>query len=471
MKNPFRCCFGFRDHHRSSSGRASLRASLVDADSGSGTGVKERSAKEWKRGIKDGGDDDDDFVVSDVIRSPTLTSSLSSSSQTPGPIPFVRVDGSISGKGTISQGTVQSPEALASLLGIAERDARILLPPSSPAAPPPPAALFVRRRRRRRRQRNNETETEETESDDDDSLLLLVALEGVRLSIDCSRNVALVFSSPARPRGALDGCREPGLDDPLIAALADAARVNSCSSSSPLSSSSSSFANPDSFAPAHLMLECALESVCLALEERAGALEAEAVAAGDRLLECVGGSGGGGGRSGGGRGKMKRAATATATTKAATTTKSTFSSSSTTTTTREALEALRRVKGELSDLRAAAARVSGALAPSRSRQRALGVSAPSFSASSSSASSSGRQQRSRKQKQQQEQRRRRSGALPPPNSLPSTSLAWYEEAAEAAAARAGAAASSAETSSAGARGAEAAVRLALRRFGAMGLFI
>ena len=66
MKNPFRCCFGFRDHHRSSSGRASLRASLVDADSGSGTGVKERSAKEWKRGIKDGGDDDDEDLGDNV---------------------------------------------------------------------------------------------------------------------------------------------------------------------------------------------------------------------------------------------------------------------------------------------------------------------------------------------------------------------------------------------------------------------
>ena len=55
MKNPFRCCFGFRDHHRSS-GRESLRASLVAGDFGSGSsGVKERRAEKEgeKRGINE----------------------------------------------------------------------------------------------------------------------------------------------------------------------------------------------------------------------------------------------------------------------------------------------------------------------------------------------------------------------------------------------------------------------------------
>lgn len=403
------CCFGFRGR----SGllqRPGLRASLVvEEEFAGGSDRKEDSAAAAASAQKDKGS------VAVVVPSSTTLTSL------PRPrsvIPFVRVDGGSRGKGTISRGEEQSSEAIATLLGVAERDTRILLPPSSPAAPPPPAALLVRRRQPRGSGGG---------AGNDRDTLLLVALEGVRLSIDCDKGVAFVFSCPARPRGALDGCREPSLDDPLVAELADAARAASSSACS------------SSCAPAALMLECALEAVSLALEERASALEAEAAAAGDALLACIGGSGRGGKKSSS-KAKAKAAGT-------------------TVLTTREALEGLRRVKGELSDLRAAAARVTGALAPSRSRQRALGVSP-------SSHASGGRRSRNQKQQEQQQCRRRGGGGPLPPASRHSST--WYEEAAEAAAARAGAAGSSAEASSAGARGAEAAARLTLRR---MALFM
>lgn len=445
LKSLLRCCFGNRDRSLQS-----LRASLVEGENvGSGC-CKEEAAAAGSAGKNKGVDGN--IVVEDVGGVSPSTSTSTSSSLAPPlrHIPFVRVDGSGGKGGSVSLGSAQSPAALAALLGVAERDARILLPPSSPAAPPPPAALFVRRRRQRRR----ESDGDGGEGED---LLLLVALEGVRLSLDSKKGVALVFSCPARPRGALDGCREPGLDDPMVSALADAARAGAAAAWSPSASSPSSFSAPSPAAA--LMLECALEAVCLALEERAAALEFEAAAAGDRLLASLGGGGSGTGS----RGRKKTAAATKASAAAAA---KNSSSSSATIPTREALEGLRRVKGELSDLRAAAARVAGALAPSRRRQRALADAAAGAVPHSSP---SGRRSRSWHEEQQ---RRRRGGpplTLFPPSLVPP--LTWYEEAAEVAAERASAAAASAAASGEGARGAEAAVRLSLRRLGTMALFI
>ena len=137
----FSCCFGFRDRSRAE--RPSLRASLVREEfSGGINDGKEGAAAAASARKNKGTKSEGDKRVTVAVPSSSTTTTVVTSLPRPRPIPFVRVQGSSRGKGkgegtTLSQGSVQSPEALAALLGVADRDARILLPPSSPAAPPP----------------------------------------------------------------------------------------------------------------------------------------------------------------------------------------------------------------------------------------------------------------------------------------------------------------------------------------------
>jgi hypothetical protein len=132
----------------------------------------------------------------------------------------------------------------------------------------------------------------------------LVGLEGVRLAI--THAAAFVLAAPPTPLGALDGaCAPPGLGAPLVGELSAAARAHGPG---------------PAFAAA--ALDAALDAVVAALDARAAACDAEAAAAADAVAARID---------------------------------------------RAALEALRRAKAGLIDLKGAAGRVSRALRPRRAR--------------------------------------------------------------------------------------------------------
>ena len=228
----------------------------------------------------------------------------------PSPIPYLAIDA----KGHVFASSTVSASTLATLTAIPERDARMLLPPDpavhSPSGSPLAGPAVLARR----------------------GEAWVVGLEGVRGVVLSDR--VILLAGPASSLGALDSAgRAPQVEDDFVAGLAS--RVAAAGSS---------------LQPTALEAMC--EAVVAALEARSSALESEAVSAGDALLAAAAGRGGSGSA-----GLSACFCCASAPPPPP----------------HPPAARLRRVKGEVSDLEAAARRVSAALAPSRALRRRQGA--------------------------------------------------------------------------------------------------
>ena len=263
-------------------------------------------------------------------RTPTPTSTSAS-------IPFLAVDA----KGRVTAASTPSPAALAALTAIPERDVRMLLPPDPPMASPSGAPLagpaLVARRGRS----------------------WAVGLEGVRGVV--MRDRVVLLAGPASVLGALDSAgRAPEAEDAFVVGLASqvaAAARGDDSSSTPLQVAA---------------LDAMVEAVCAALESRSDALSADAAAAGDALCAAVAGRGGGGAGSLGAGFCCCCAAPPPAAHPPG-----------------GPAARLRRVKGEVADVEAAARRVAAALARRRGRQQGRGEVASILAAAAARAGGAG----------------------------------------------------------------------------------